>query len=81
MKKIYDNPYVYPVNPADLVFDSTQVDNWDSCPKIYRTYKTPSDIINNKYYTLSDEEKENILELVDKNNSSSIKAGTNKAKR
>ena len=77
MKKIYDNPYVYPVNPADLVFDSTQVDNWDSCPKIYRSYKTPSDIINNKYYTLSEEEKENILELVDKNNSSSIKAGTN----
>ena len=77
MKKIYDNPYVYPVNPADLVFDSTQVDNWDSCPKIYRTYKTASDIINNKYYTLSEEEKENILELVDKNNSSSIKAEIN----
>ena len=63
-KKIYDNPYVYPVNPADLVFDSNQVDNWDSCPKIYRSYKTPSDIVNNKYYTLTDEEKSEILGMV-----------------
>lgn len=62
-KKIYDNPYIYPVNPADLVFDTSQVDNWDSCPKIYRTYKTPSDIINNQYYSLTDEEKEEIMSL------------------
>ena len=62
-KKIYDNPYIYPVNPADLVFDSSQVDNWDSCPKIYRTYKTPTDIINNQYYTLSEEEKDEILAM------------------
>ena len=68
-KKIYDNPYIYPVNPADLVFDSTQVDSWDACPKIYRTYKTPSDIINNQYYTLSDEEKDEILAMVGGNNS------------
>ena len=66
-KKIYDNPYVYPVNPADIVFDSTQLDNWDSCPKIYRTYKTPSDIINNKYYTFTDEEKYEILNFIDSN--------------
>ena len=65
-KKIYDNPYIYPVNPADLVFDTSQVDNWDSCPKIYRTYKTPTDIINNKYYMLSDAEKEEILAMVEK---------------
>lgn len=32
-KKIYDNPYIYPVDPADLVFDTSQKDNWDSCPK------------------------------------------------
>lgn len=67
MKKIYDNPYVYPVNPADLVFDLNQVDNWDSCPKIYRSYKTSSDIVNNKYYTLTDEEKEEILGMVGAN--------------
>lgn len=66
-KKIYDNPFIYPVNPADLVFDSSQVDNWDSCPKIYRTYKTPSDIINNKYYTISKEEALEISEMVNTN--------------
>jgi len=76
-KKIYDNPYIYPVNPADIVFDSSQVDNWDSCPKIYRTYKTASDIINNQYYTLSDDEKDEILELVSKQSSNKIRSGIN----
>ena len=64
MKKIYDNPYIYSVNPADLVFDPSQKDNWDSCPKIYRTYKTPQDIINNKYYSLSEDEAKEINALV-----------------
>lgn len=68
-RKIYDNPYIYPVNPADLVFDPNQVDNWDSCPKIYRTYKTASDIINNQMYTLSDEAKNVIEALTRKSNS------------
>ena len=63
-KKIYDNPYIYPVNPADLVFDTAQVDNWDNCPKIYRSYKTPSDIINNQYYELDEEQKEAISAMV-----------------
>ena len=76
-KKIYDNPYIYPVNPADIVFDSSQVDNWDSCPKIYRTYKTASDIINNQYYTLSDDEKDEILELASKQSSNKIRSGIN----
>ncbi|MCQ2740043.1 MAG: hypothetical protein MJ237_07440 [bacterium] len=69
-KKIYDNPYIYSVNPADLVFDYSQIDNWDSCPKIYRTYKTANDIINNQYYDLSKEEKEEILALTSKENNS-----------
>ena len=64
-KKIYDNPYVYAVNPADLVFDTSQVDNWDSCPKIYRTYKTPSDIINNKYYSVTSDMAEELYEMID----------------
>lgn len=68
-KKVYDNPYIYPVNPADLVFDSAQVDNWDECPKIYRSYKTPSDIINNSLYTITEEQAEIIQSLVsDKTN-------------
>lgn len=72
-KKIYDNPYVYPVNPADLVFDSSQADNWDSCPKIYRCYKTPNDIINNQYYDVDKTQAEQIFELVAKNDSKNIR--------
>ena len=68
-KKIYDNPYIYPVNPADLVFDPSQADNWDSCPKIYRCYKTPSDIVNNQYYSLTEEEKSQVFAMASKDNS------------
>ncbi len=68
-RKIYDNPYIYPVNPADLVFDSSQKDNWDSCPKIYRVYKTPAEILSNKYYTFSKEQREEISKMVNDNNS------------
>lgn len=75
-KKIYDNPYIYPVNPADLVFDTAQADNWDSCPKIYRTYKTPTDIVNNQYYRLSEEEKEEIFTLVASADSKHISASS-----
>ena len=71
VKKIYDNPFVYPVNPADLVFDTSQVDNWDACPKIYRTYKTPAEILNNTLFSLTQEEKEELLYLV--NSSSDVK--------
>ena len=71
-REIYNNPYIYSVNPADLVFDSNQVDDWDSCPKIYRVYKTPNDIIKNKQYSLSKEQTEDILKMV--------KDGTNNVK-
>ena len=61
---VYDNPYVYEVNPADFVFDVSQKSNWDECPKIYKSYKVPDDIINNKYYTVSKETAEAIKSLV-----------------
>ena len=68
-RKIYDNPYIYPVNPADLVFDPNQSDNWDSCPKIYRTYKTANDIINNELYEISNDVAEYLSAIVNKKNS------------
>ena len=70
-KKIYDNPYIYPVNPANLVFDSTQKDNWDECPKIYRCFKTPQDIINNKLYAIDDLTAQEIKNLIKNNNTTS----------
>lgn len=70
-KTIYDNPFVYPVNPANLVFDVAQKENWDECPKIYKTYKVPDDIINNKYYKVSSTVAQEIRNEVDKGISSS----------
>lgn len=41
---IYDNPDIIPVNPADFVFDVSQKD-FDTTPKLHRTWRTPEDII------------------------------------
>lgn len=64
-KPIYDNPFIYPVNPANFVFDVAQKENWDDCPKIFKSYKIPNDIINNKYYKVSKEVAEEIRGEVD----------------
>jgi len=71
-REIYNNPCVYPVNPADLVFDTSLCDDWDSCPKIYRVYKTPNDIINNELYQITKEQADEIRALV-KNGNNSVK--------
>ena len=39
-------------------------DEWDSCPKIYRAYKKPSDVINNRLYTIDKDTAEEIQRLV-----------------
>ena len=72
-REIYNNPYIYPVNPADIVFDSARSDEWDSCPKIYRAYKTPEEIINNELYTVTKEQAEDIQKLIKDENNSRIK--------
>lgn len=69
---VYDNPYVYAVNPANFVFDVTQKENWDECPKIYKSFKTPENIINNKYYTISKDDKEAIKELAKESNEDAL---------
>ena len=67
-KKIYDNPFIYPVNPANLVFDVSQKDSWDDCPKIYRSFKCPQDIINNQLYSIDSLTAREIKNLVKTNN-------------
>ena len=49
----YDNPYVFEVNPVNFVYDIAQMGDWDSCPKILKSFKTPEDIMNNTLYTLN----------------------------
>lgn len=61
---VYDNPYVEAINPANLVFDVSQRKDWDNCPKIYKSYKNPDDIINNKYYQVSDEVAKELRDMV-----------------
>lgn len=63
-KKVYDNPFIYSVNPADIVFDVTQLDNWDDCPKIYKSFKTPHEIIANKLFNIPKNIADEIKELI-----------------
>lgn len=73
-KVIYDNPYVYPVDPANFVFDLSQKDNWDDCPKIFRHFKTPNDIINNKFYKVSKAEADELRAMIRGSEDDNIKA-------
>jgi len=70
-KKIYDNPFIYSINPENFVFDVAQKNNWDNCPKIYRSFKTPHEIFNNKLFNVTPEAKAYILNLVNKSDNSS----------
>lgn len=63
-KVTYDNPYIYYVDPENFVFDTTQKDEWESCPKINRTWKTPDYIINNKYFEVSKEVAQELKDMV-----------------
>lgn len=65
-KVIYDNPFIYDVDPLNFVFDSTQKNNWETCPKVNRSWKTPQDIISNKYYEISSQIEKDLKELVKK---------------
>ncbi len=63
-KVIYDNAKVKFIHYEDFVFDRTNVNNWDSCPKIYRTYQTLDDIKSNRANNLLNAEKLEILKGV-----------------
>ena len=56
-KVIYDNAKVKFIGYEDFVFDKSEVDNWDSCGKIYRTYQTLDEIKSNKSNNLLNAEK------------------------
>ena len=45
-KVVYDNAKIKFIRPEDFVFDKYDKDNWDSCSKIYRSFK----ILNNETY-------------------------------
>lgn len=60
-KTVFDGATVKTIAPQDFVFDSERVANWDSCPKIYRTYLDLDELKTNHCNTLLDDEIENSL--------------------
>lgn len=47
-KLVYDNAKVKFIRPEDFVFDRFGIDNWDSCSKIYRSFKTIDELQSDK---------------------------------
>lgn len=47
-KLVYDNAKIKYIHPEDFVFDRNDVENWDRCSKIYRSYRTLDEIYSDK---------------------------------
>lgn len=62
-REVYNNPYIYYVDPANFVFDAAQKDEWETCPKINRTWKTPEYINSNKYFELNEAQRLDIRDI------------------
>ena len=65
-RTVYDNPFIVPINPADFVFDVTQSNDFDNCPKINRSWRTPNDIINNECYEISADIARDLRNMISK---------------
>lgn len=62
---VYNNAEIIPVNPEDFVFDASAFEtDQDSCPKIYRTWRTVDEIVNNNDYELSKNDIKELREMV-----------------
>lgn len=74
-KVIYDNAKIKFIKPEDFVFDKNELDNWDSCAKVYRTYSTIHDIKADKANNLlTDEKIENLKSLISNKNNKNANA-------
>lgn len=56
-KTIYDNPKVKTIKAEDFVFDNNRKDNWDTCPKIYRSYCDIEELVENRANNLLTDDK------------------------
>ena len=59
---IYEGASVKAVDPLNFVFDAANMDDWDRCAKIYRTFQNYGQIANNKAYKIS---KQDLADLKD----------------
>lgn len=58
------------IDPHNLYFDRSQIDNWQSCKKIYRDFIPVEQILANTSYKLTPAEKKELKELVYNNDRS-----------
>lgn len=58
------------IDPHNLYFDRSQIDNWQSCKKIYRDFIPIEQILANTSYKLTPVEKKELKELVYNNDRS-----------
>ena len=79
-KVVYDNAKVKFIDYEDFVFDKNGADNWDTCAKIYRTYKSFDEIKSNNANNMLNLEKLEILKgaVAGKKNKKDNKYSTSK---
>lgn len=52
------------IDPHNLYFDKSQVDNWKACRKIYRDFVPLEEVLSNTSYDLTPEEQKELRQLV-----------------
>ncbi len=79
-KIVYDGAKVKFIDYENFVFDKNSTDNWDSCAKIYRTYKTFDEIKSNPANNMLNTEKLELLKgvVASKKNKKDNKYSTSK---
>lgn len=63
------------IDPHNLYFDKSQVDNWQHCKKIYRDFVPLETVLANQQYELTREERKDLKELVYQSGTGKLKNG------
>jgi hypothetical protein len=63
-KVVYDNARIKHIKSEDFVFDKFNIDNWDGCAKVYRTYAAVDSLQSDDANNLLTEEKTETLKGV-----------------
>ena len=77
IETVYDGAKSVSINPFSIVFDKNKVKDWDKCPKIYKTWLSPEEILARKDYKISKETQDKLKEIGKKNNNGSITSNSN----
>jgi len=67
----YDGAKSISIDPFSIVFDKNKMKDWDKCPKIYKSWLSPEDILANKEYKISKETQVRLKEIGKSNNEGS----------